>query len=59
MLGIRVLSWVPGAGGETRLVWCAGPVRVCWVDAVFWGVIFSLPASTLWLLWLVVAVFLY
>ena len=56
--------------GEIPGLWCPGFVGVCWVGAVFWRVIFSLPESTLlvgigavglffpwWcLLWLVVAV---
>ena len=28
-------------------MWCSGLVGVCWVGAVFWRVIFSLPESTL------------
>ena len=33
--------------GEIPGLWCPGFVGVCWVGAVFWGVIFSLPESIL------------
>ena len=33
--------------GEIPGLWCSGFVGVCWVGAVFWRVIFSLPVSTL------------
>ena len=35
-----MLGGIPG-------LWCPGFVGVCWVGAVFWGVIFSLPESIL------------
>ena len=38
--GSQVLGEIPG-------LWCPGFVGVCWVGAVFWRVIFSLPESTL------------
>ena len=44
-MGIGVL-WAPGAGGGAWLV-LHGPAGTRWVDAVFWGVVVSLPESTL------------